>query len=115
MGLKHDATDYKLFANFKDNLQETILAEIEKIKELDLEVKLVQVNKDNAVEEIRGALSERTYDIIQIGAGIRTTPEHFLLFEKVVNLVHELQPQSKIGFNTGPDSVYDSAKRCLEF
>ena len=41
-----------------------------------------------------------------IGAGVRTDADHFLLFEMVINLVHEHAPQAKICFNTQPlDSV----------
>jgi hypothetical protein len=41
-------------------------------------------------------LSESTFDCTLIGAGVRTVPTHFLLFEKLINVVHQnaLKPNS---------------------
>ena len=37
-----------------------------------------------------------------IGAGVRKNDEHFLLFERLVNVAHEHAPRARIAFNTGP-------------
>jgi hypothetical protein len=37
-----------------------------------------------------------------IGAGVRKDEEHFLLFERLINVIHECAPSSKIAFNTRP-------------
>src|SRR5690349_17300161 len=37
-------------------------------------------------------LAERTFDIILIGAGIRALPQHTLLFERIINAVHQHAP-----------------------
>jgi hypothetical protein len=43
---------------------------------------------------------------VLIGAGVRTNPDEFALFETLVNLVHAKAPQARICFNTGfTDSV----------
>ena len=59
-----------------------------------------------AQQTVQQALGQRRFDIVLIGAGVRTSQEHFLLFEKLVNVVHEHAPGARICFNTGPtDSV----------
>jgi len=61
---------------------------------------------ETAEAVIRAALQQR-YDCVVIGAGVRTIEKNFLLFEKVLNVVHEHAPQARICFNTGP---FDTAK-----
>lgn len=66
---------------------------------------------ETAQETIRSKLSETSFDCILIGAGVRTDPDEFLLFEKAINLLHELAPQAKICFNTGPTDSVDAVRR----
>ena len=58
-------------------------------------------------------LSENTFDCIVIGAGIRTLPEHFLLFEKLINVVHQHAPQARICFNTKPGDTAEAVQRWI--
>ena len=61
---------------------------------------------ETAAATIRAKLDETSFDCVLIGAGVRTDPDEFLLFEKAINIVHEMAPQARICFNTGPmDSV----------
>jgi hypothetical protein len=46
-----------------------------------------------------------------IGAGVRTISTNFLLFEKVLNVVHEHAPQARICFNTGPFDTAQAVQR----
>jgi len=48
-----------------------------------------------------------------IGAGIRANPKYFLLFEKLLNVVHELAPKARIGFNTKPTDTVEAVQRWL--
>jgi hypothetical protein len=48
-----------------------------------------------------------------IGAGIRTIPSNFILFEKLINVVHEHAPQAKLCFNTKPSDTADAVQRWL--
>ena len=43
-----------------------------------------------------------SFDVVMIGAGVRKDDEHFLVFEQLVNVVHEHAPRARIAFNTGP-------------
>ena len=51
-------------------------------------------------EKAKGWLKEQAHDIIMVGAGVRTNPENYFFFEKLINQVHKLQPQASICFNT---------------
>src|SRR5262245_11979163 len=57
---------------------------------------------ETAEAVVRGQLEKRQFDCILIGAGVRANPSNFLLFEKLVNVVHEHAPRSRLCFNTVP-------------
>lgn len=55
---------------------------------------------------MEAALRAARFDAVLIGAGVRTSQEHFMLFEKLLNTVHQHAPGARLCFNTGPtDSV----------
>ena len=59
------------------------------------------------------ALSEREWDVVVIGGGIRKTDPLVSLFEQVVSLIRQHAPKAAIAFNTsGGDSV-EAAQRWL--
>ena len=58
-------------------------------------------------------LERRRFDCVMIGAGVRTVPSNLLLFEKLVNVVHEHAPQAKLCFNTLPSDTAAAVKRWL--
>ena len=66
---------------------------------------------ETAEAQVRSALAEREYACVVIGAGLRVPPPHLTLFEKMLNLVHELAPRSKICFNTKPTDSLDAVRR----
>jgi hypothetical protein len=49
-----------------------------------------------------------------IGAGLRASQERLLLFEKIINLVHMLAPQSRIAFNSAPSDTAEAAQRWIK-
>jgi hypothetical protein len=62
---------------------------------------------------VRSQLTQKRFDCILIGAGVRTNPSNFLLFEKLVNVVHEHAPQAKLCFNTLPSDTAAAVQRWL--
>ena len=68
---------------------------------------------EKAEQFITEQLQQNSYDCMLIGAGVRTDPDEFLLFEKAVNLVHQLAPQARLCFNTGPTDSVDAVKRWI--
>ena len=57
---------------------------------------------ETAAEVATAALRERDPACVMIGAGVRTDAEHFLLFERLINVVHAEAPGARLCFNTGP-------------
>ncbi len=66
---------------------------------------------ETAEATVKAKLAETDFDCVMIGAGVRTDTEEFLLFEKLVNVLHENAPAAKICFNTGPTDSVDAVKR----
>lgn len=66
-----------------------------------------------ASETVIARLKINRYDVIIIGAGIRVAESNFLLFEKLVNTVHEHAPQAKICFNTSPKDNVAAVQRWI--
>ena len=78
-------------------------AALSAIKELGFEATLAFIHSsDTAAADLTDALKTQSFDIVMIGAGVRKDDDHFLVFERLVNVVHELVPQARIAFNTGP-------------
>ena len=66
---------------------------------------------ETAEDVVRNDLRQQPWDCVLIGAGVRTVPSNFLLFEKLVNVVHEHAPQARICFNQMPADIGESVKR----
>jgi hypothetical protein len=66
---------------------------------------------DTAEAVVEYDLKQKPWDCVMIGAGVRTVPSNFLLFEKLVNVVHEHAPQAKMCFNQLPADIGESVKR----
>jgi hypothetical protein len=62
---------------------------------------------------VQSQLQQKRFDCILIGAGVGTNPSNFLLFEKLVNVVHEHAPQAKLCFNTMPNDTAAAVQRWL--
>jgi hypothetical protein len=69
---------------------------------------------DTAEETTIDALHAKRFDCVVIGAGLRLPPERLLLFEKIINLVHEFAPEAAICFNTNPADTADAVRRWCE-
>jgi hypothetical protein len=55
-----------------------------------------------------------TFDCTVIGAGIQASPERLTLFEKIINVVHMLAPQSRIAFSRTPADTAEAAQRWIK-
>jgi hypothetical protein len=68
---------------------------------------------ETAEAVLQRQLKQTQFDCILIGAGVRANPSNLLLFEKLINVVHEHAPQAKICFNTVPSDTAAAVKRWL--
>ena len=62
---------------------------------------------------VTAQLQRRQFDCVLIGAGVRVAPSNFILFEKLINVVHEHAPRSKICFNTKPSDTLEALQRWM--
>lgn len=68
---------------------------------------------ETAESVVKTQLKQKPFDCILIGAGVRANPSNFILFEKLMNVVHENAPQARLCFNTSPNDTADAVKRWL--
>lgn len=106
------------FSQIADMNAEKVLAGLKteqtKLNALGYDIQLCLVDLGQTAESVVSQkLSKSKYDCIVIGAGIRTLPAHFLLFEKLINAVHQHAPQAKICFNTKPSDTAEAVQRWI--
>jgi hypothetical protein len=68
---------------------------------------------ETAEAVVQARLRQKRFDCVLIGAGLRANPSNFILFERLINVVHEHGPQAKICFNTLPSDTAAAVKRWL--
>jgi len=68
---------------------------------------------ETAEAVVQNQLKQKRFDCVLIGAGVRTNPSNFILFEKLINVVHEHAPQAKLCFNQLPSDTAEAVKRWL--
>lgn len=68
---------------------------------------------ETAEEVVTAKLAEAEFACVLVGAGVRTDSDEFLLFEKLINVVHEYAPGARICFNTGPTDSVDAVRRWI--
>jgi len=86
--------------------------QIERVRELGYDVTSCLIDLGDTAEAVTAkALKAEKFDCVLIGAGLRQPGERLLLFEKIINLVHELAPNARICFNTTPADSVDAVRR----
>ena len=88
-------------------------ADTAKLEALGYSVKSLYVDDGKTAEAaLTDALTASRCDCIMIGAGLRVVPPYFLLFEKLINVVHRHAPAStKLCFNSTPADTAEAVKR----
>jgi hypothetical protein len=89
-------------------------AQIEGMRTLGYQVESCLVDTgDQAHLAVDGVLRARAFDCVVIGNGLKAPPAQLLLFERILNVIHELAPGSRIAFNTKPADTADAARRWI--
>ena len=89
-----------------------VTADQEHLKAIGYDARICLTDFGETAEAVVLAqLEEKQSDCILIGAGVRVISSHFILFEKLINLVHEHAPHSKICFNTKPTDTAEAVRR----
>ncbi|MBF4997159.1 hypothetical protein IRT45_08325 [Nocardia sp. BSTN01] len=118
IGLHPRALDY---SRFPDLDEEQLTARVDAANaalrdtEFDITPCLVSASPDEAENDLRAVLADRSFDLVMVGGAVRAVPEHTLLFERVVNLVAAAAPGIRFCFNTSPETTLDALRRAAAF
>ena len=116
VGLDPDIVDYTK-SPVPDLTAAKVRAAVEadsaKLETLGYSVKVLYVDDGKSAETtLTDELTTSRFDCIMIGAGLRVVPPYFLLFEKLINVVHRHAPAStKLCFNSNPADTAEAVKR----
>lgn len=89
-------------------------AELERLRGLGYEAEGCFVDLGETAESVVASrLHAKEYGCVIIGAGIRAIPKYLVIFEKLLNVVHELAPRTRIAFNTKPTDTTEAVQRWL--
>lgn len=116
IGLKPDVVDYTNWHGLTpENLMRELKTSESNLISLGYDVQLCLVDLGETAEEVvNQKLTETKYDCVMIGAGVRTSSDQFLLFEKLINIVHKYAPIAKICFNTKPSDTVEAVQRWVK-
>ncbi len=94
--------DYAAFPGMDaSKVQAGLDADVSGLMYLGYNAQLCLTDFGKTVEQTMATELEREHsDCVLIGAGVRTIGKNVLLFEKLINAVHQHAPQAKICFNT---------------
>jgi len=85
-----------------------------RLEALGHEVQTCIVDRGETAESVvRKTLSQKQFDCVMIGAGLRASIEDTLLFERIMNVVHEKAPLAKLCFNSHPATTAEAVLRWL--
>ena len=113
IGLRSDCVNYEKWPQLSPEKLEAAFAEV--IDELTSEgyeaAWCLTDQGETAGDVVTEALKKKAHDIVVVGAGVRKDPDQFMLFETVINLIHQYAPKAKIAFNQLPYDTVEAVKR----
>ena len=113
VGLHPDVVDYGRWPGLTpEKLLASLKVDEHRLGEIGYGVSICFVDRGETAEHVlRDTLEKERVDCVMIGAGVRLDAEQFLLFEKVINVVHRHAPDAAICFNTGPTDSAAAVQR----
>ncbi|WP_052865324.1 hypothetical protein [Streptomyces niger] len=95
-------------------LRASLDAELARFGENGIDAAMALIVFDETAEPaLVASLTERPWDVVVVGGGIRRTEQLLPLFEQVVNLIRRHAPQAAIAFNTSGGTSVEAARRWL--
>lgn len=92
-----------------------ITGSAEKLNEIGYDAEVCWIDLgETALTVIQSFLLRRNFDGVMIGSGIRKMESNFILFEKMINVIHEHAPSAKICFNTNPTDSVQAVQRWVK-
>jgi hypothetical protein len=115
IGIDPAFVDFTTMPQFTPDMSRSYIdAQLERVRAAGFSVTSCLIDLGDTAEAVTAnALASETFDCVLIGAGLRQPGERLLLFEKIINLVHELAPDACICFNTTPADSVDAVRRCV--
>ena len=95
-----------------EKVEAGIKGSISQLNELGYQAELCWTDfGETAINVLNIQLKKQVFDGVLIGAGIRIPEKNFLLFEKMINEIHEHAPKARICFNTNPKDTISAVQR----
>jgi hypothetical protein len=116
LGLHPSSVDSRSFADLdEETLTARIAAGQAAMREAGFDVVscLISADPDDAEKQVRECVAAQPIEAVVIGAGLRTGLEYTLLFERLVNLLIQLVPGIRFGFNTTPETTIEALRRLV--
>jgi hypothetical protein len=115
IGLDPHCADLGEFPEITPELVEAYIEEqIDRVRALGYDVECCLIDRGETAEQrVEDILKNKSYDCIVIGAGLREPSDLLLLFERILNVVHRLAPESHIAFNSTPADTAEAVERWL--
>jgi len=116
IGLKPEVVDYTNFPDLTpEKLMGALKADEATLNSLGYDAQWCLVDLGETAETVvTQKLKETAFDCVMIGAGVRTVPDKLLLFEKLINIVHQHAPAARICFNTKPSDTAKAVQRWIQ-
>lgn len=114
LGLDPGSADLSEFPGLAPDLVRAFIdAQLDRLRGLGYAVESCLVDAGETAETaVARQLQRQGFDCIMIGAGLRA-PSLLLLFEKLVNLIHEHAPNARICFNLSPADTAEAVQRWI--
>lgn len=77
----------------------------------EVTVCLLHDDPDTVDAAVAASFAHGAFDVVEIGARLRMSPEYTLVFERVVNLVSRIQPGVHVCFNDSPETTLEAVLR----
>ncbi|RZL94865.1 MAG: hypothetical protein EOP82_04040 [Variovorax sp.] len=114
IGLEPTLVDFSSMPDMNaEKVQAGLQADQAKLNALGYDAHLCLTDLGGTAENVVAQKLSEGFDCVVIGAGLRTVPTYFLLFEKLINVVHRNAPEARLCFNTRPSDTADAVQRWL--
>ena len=115
VGLKAEVVDFSKWPQLsEEKLNSAFQMILEQFADANIEAEWCLTDTgETAADVLKAKLNSSKYDVVLVGAGVRTDTDQFSLFETIINIIHIYAPGSKICFNTNPYDSVEAVKRYI--
>jgi len=112
VGLDPVFADLSAFPGLTPDLVRAFIdVQLDRLRALGYAVESCLVDAGETAEAVVARrLQGQDFDAVMIGAGLRASP---LLFERIINVVHERAPRARICFNASPADTAEAVQRWI--